>query len=749
MLKKKIVSLFLGVVLFSTACGADSELVALTNVQALNSEATVTSNYKLSWSDEEDLVYAQVSSRQLLDLSLLDACTDNELQQVISFMNQIDSQLVGNLRTATYSSLVEKYVTSGLVEDESVVDTYLTDYLLTFFARTPYYWQRTKTTVRGVDPSSRSIIVDVQYSTIDFEKEVMTDSFITRGEPDYETLVQNRYMRWIHILSTRMYDPFSDTLQQEEEDFKLYYGDPEEIIASQRILSPTSDIYMTGNQSTVTGLIDSVYEKSGATCSVRYILVPEYVMGINLGLSCQNMYLTSFKLDEDPTEGMTSFTQEGYATVTDSVYSLVYNYFTCIDESNYSGLYKLTTDFSKLDKYYEDLFNSTYQKHNGFSVSLFDIKGTHITCGVTISSKERAKNSNMTFPSYTDRYLMELELVDDTLKVSNLVHVSRVLEGEPSIVSGDADVSGFTAAITLDNDDKMAIEDLICNFSALQLLGDVTSDKFSGVVDISVTTNQLATLQEATLSLTGNQKSVFLQNYMQGTSNYASVKCREQFKDEDGVVEADATYEFIQKGGRWYIYNYTVNGSMRLDSGKLATSGALCLVSPGKVEAYTSQVKGTMSNNIEDASDTSVSFDHASYVPVLKAEESETIEKFTGVDITQAEFDMMARAAGMSIDYEMYGECRTYVEPLGFDFTTFDMGFLDLMAVAYNQMNRKYVTGELDEGLVTGSMDMLRAQLDTYIAEMDSSDEELVKYMNNLSSSFDGLSDMIKGQFGR
>ena len=67
-----------------------------------------------------------------------------------------------------------------------------------------------------------------------------------------------------------------------------------------------------------------------------------------------------------------------------------------------------------------------------------------------------------------------------------MVLLSRVIEGEPAIQSFDADLSGFTANITLSNDDKIAIENLICDFSALQLNKDTTSDKFSDVVDISI-----------------------------------------------------------------------------------------------------------------------------------------------------------------------------------------------------------------------------------------------------------------------
>ena len=168
---------------------------------------------------------------------------------------------------------------------------------------------------------------------------------------------------------------------------------------------------------------------------------------------------------------------------------------------------------------YQDVFNSTFQKHSGFSVSLFDITGTHITCGVTISTKERARGSNITMPIYTDRYYVEIELVDDMLKVNNMVLLSRKLEGEPAIAEGERDMTGFSAVIDLDNDDKVAIEKLICDFSALQLAQDTQSDKFLDVVDGSITSNQLAMLKTNMTSLSGVQKVVFLQNYQIGRAH--------------------------------------------------------------------------------------------------------------------------------------------------------------------------------------------------------------------------------------
>ena len=656
------------------------------------------------------MIYAQFIDRQLLDLSTLDACDESQVQQVVNYMDSVDSQLTGNIATISYTDTVSKYFLEDMFDDDAVIDTNFTDYLLTFFEKTPYYWQRTKTTIRGVDAESQSIVVDVQYKTIDFEKAVMPDSTIVLGEPNYETMLEVRYNKWLNILNTRYNNPADPMLPSITNEFIVHYGNPEDIIAEQRSLRPTATIYNTGNQTTYTGLIDSEAENSHATCTVRYILVPDYVLGVNLGITCKHMYITDYKLENDFTEDLEQFTEEGYATVTDSVYSLIYSYFTCIDESDFDGLYKLSHNFQSMDKYYIDVFTTSYRKHEGFSVSLFDITGTHITCGITISSKERAKGSEITFPSYTDRYYAELELIGDTLKVKNLILLSRKLEGEPAINVDDAETSGFNAKIDLDNEDRLSIEKLICDFSALQLLDDTSSDAFSDVVDISIPSSQLTSLKTAMSSNSGVNKVVWLTNYQQGTSNYASVKCRELFQDEtNAIIQADAIYDFILKGGKWYIYNYTVTSAVRLDTTNLNTTGSLCLVTPGKVEAYNSQIKGTVSTDLDNVSDTSVSFDHKAYTPTLKNGDVEQgLVKLTGDQVTEEIFNEVLQSLE-EFEYDSYEEyLEGYNEYVAIAEASDDSSLMDFaldydktikdgIAIIYNYNNNRYTAVEIQE----------------------------------------------------
>lgn len=756
---KKVVSLVLLSAMslgLLSGCASDmGELDALNGLSALNSESHVTSSYNLSYTDAQEMIYAQVSNRNLIDMSELTSCSDDEINQVLNYMDGVDRQLIGQVRVNSFADQSSKWAYDGYLTDDSVIDTGMTNYLLTVMQQTPWYWQRTKTTIRGMDSESRSIVVDVTYKTIDFEKEVVADSTIILGEPDYDQLSQSRYSKWLRILATRINNPNDPNLYAMEQSFLEIWGDPEEIIAEQRRYDPTGQIYMTGNQQTYSGLIDSVGERSTGTMVVRYVLVPRYVLGINLGMECQHMYLVSYNLDSDVTAGLETFTKEGYQTVTDSVYNLIYSYFTCIDESDFNGMYKLTSDFEGLDKHWQDVFNSTFQKHDGFSVSLFDIVGTHITCGVTISTKERARGANISMPIYTDRYYMELELVDETLKVNNMIWLSRKLEGEPAIAEGEVDTTGFSAIIDLSNGDKLEIEKLICSFSALQLAGDTTSDSFLDVVDGSITTNQLSSLKTNMMSLTGARKVVFLQNYQQGTSNYASVRCKELYQDNsNAIVEATSTYEFIVKGGRWYVYNYDVNSSMRLDTTNLTTAGSLCLVEPNNIVSYTSQLRGTVGTNIDEVSDISISYDHAAYTPVLKnGNQEQGLVLITSTTITDEIFERLAPAMNLTSKtmpefYELLAEIdRTLtnngIDPIGDDVRDV---VLNAMAVYYNKSGGRYSDMLAQEDAVSEAAARLN-DLNEYATDLAGSIEDIdeMRQFQRTMAQFNEISRVLRG----
>ena len=646
-MRKKLLSMLLVctfVTTVFTGCGDRETIKELNSVEGLSgTTANTNSNYSLSYTDEQSMIYAQVSDRTLLDLSTLDSCSDNEVQQVVNYMNSVDNQLTGQMPP-----------------DGKVIDDYFINYLLFEFEKTPYYWQRSKMTIRGIDAESRSIIVDVTYKTIDFPKTVEPDTVVPRGVENYDTLVKNRYTLWNQYLNARYMSQNVNTWPTLYEQFITYYGNPDEILAAQNSTSLSQYIYEKGNQKTYNNCVDSDTETTGATMQVRYVLVPNYVLGLNLGIDCKHMYMLSYNLNNDFTEDKELFTETGYSTVADEVYNLIYAYFTCIDENDFAGLNSLTTNFGKWDKYYEDMFDTTYTKHDGFSVSLFDIQGTHISCGINISSKIRAKGSNITFPVFTDKYYCEIDLEDEKLKISNLQLISRVLEGEPAVNLTEADVTGFSATIDLDNSDKAEIEKLISNFSVLQMRNDTTSDDFGNVVDLTLTNNSMAALKDDMTSIITNSeenmttKAVWLEQYQQGTSNYANVKCKELFQDStNAITEVSATYEFILKGGRWYVYGYTVNSSVKLTSTNLPTTSSLCVIQNGEELSFTSKLKDTAGTDLDNVASTSVTFDYDAYTPNTEgADMQQGLVLITKDTVTKEIFNEIATYKDFGFTYE-------------------------------------------------------------------------------------------------
>lgn len=685
---KKVMTLCLVAVLAGSFTGcSDAKVEELKNIGALNGESEFA-GVNMSVTEKEAAVYAQVSDRTLLDLTALAEVSENDKQAVLSYMDSVDAQLCGTLD-----------------KRNGVIDECYTNYLLMEFEKTPYYWQRAQTKIMGMDSASRSIVIDVTYKTIDFKKEVQKDSSIVKGEPNYDQLLSVRYDRWIDILDMK-YGYGDVDYEATLAEFERVYGDPEEIIESQRDSSLTDMIYETGNQKTYSELIDSDIEQIGATMTVRYVLVPKYTLGINQGYSCRHMYVTNYALNSDPTNGLQLYTEEDCAAVASSVYDTLYRYYICKDENNFSGLYKLTDDFAGLDKYYEDLFDTSYRKHDNFDLSIFSIQGTKIECGVSVSSKVRAKGSNITFPIYTDRYYYTIELVDGGLQITNEVLLSRVIEGEPAINTDEISTTGFTSNISLSNADKREIENLIANLGAQQLLNDTASDKFNDLIDMSLSQGQVDSIKKTAKSVTGVKKAVWIVSYLQGQSNYASVKCKELYQANDNAItEATATYNFIYKGGKWYIYDYFMTTPVRLDTTELTTKNALCVCSAGKVDSLVSQTGSVTEDKQEGEAASVITVDHDEYKPTLKDKSEKTGYALYEYDkITSDEMNKFIESRDVFKKYneanpdkkvdaaEMYGMLLDASTSVGMNVSTVEETYKKLAANYHN-----YIAGYISE----------------------------------------------------
>ena len=604
------------------------EVAELRRIEALNTESELV-NVNMSVTEKEAAIYAQVSNRTLLDLSSLAPVSDGDRDAILAYMDSVDAQISGTLSAR-----------------DGVIDREYTDYLIMEFEKTPYYWQRKSMNIRGMDATSRSIVIDVTYHTIDFKKNVIPNSPIVRGEPNYENLLKVRYERWLEILNDTYGYGRNSGIDEDEElvsrrkQFHDTYGDINDILDSQRESSLTGTVYNTGNQITYEGLVDSEQEQCGASMTVRYVLVPNFTLGINQGYTCQHMYVLNYQVDKDMTEGRQLYTDEEYTTVADNVYNMLHRYYKCLDEDNYSGIYKLNNSMPAVDKYFKDYFETTYRKYDSFTLSIFDIKNTRIECGATVSRKVRAKGSSMSLPIYTDRYYYVIELIDGRLQIVQEVLLSSNIEGEPAINTEAVDTTGFTSSISLTGKDKKSIEGLIAKFGAQQLLKDSQSDAFSELIDMSLSASQIDAIRTSMLSVEGKTKATWILSYLQGNKNYASVKCRELVQTEDGALhEYVVTYDFICKGSKWLIYNYQVLSRAKLDTEDFTTKNSLCVVTAGSVDSLVSQVSEATDTTDDSKADSAenvgevIQFDE--FTPVVKATTTTTeVTTSEGTDVS-------------------------------------------------------------------------------------------------------------------
>lgn len=617
-MKKFLVSLLVVSCMFSLVGCGDESVKSLATLKSVDTEANV-SIVSLSATDKENLIYSQVSDRTLLDLASLESPTAEEVEATKVYMDSVDAQLCGTLD-----------------EENGVIDSCFTDYLLFEFEKTPYYWQREQMSILGVDSSSRSIILDVQYKTINFPKTVKGDSTIVRGEPNYDTKSEVRYNRYIDILDAKYQNRTNVDWQSELAKFESVYGSVSTILEEQQSTTLSKEVYTYGNQITYTGLVNNEIENtSRGTMVVRYVLTPRYSLGINLGLNCTHMYVVSYNLEnsEVNTDEYLSTKYNDETGITDEVRNVLSRYYTCIDDENFSGLYSLVRNFASLDKYFKDYFSSTYHKYEDFSVTVHSVQGTRIECTSNVSRKVRARGSSMSLPIYTDTYYYVLSLDDGVLKIEEEILLSSKLEGEPTIDTTDADVSGFSTSIDLTSQDKLDMEGLIAEFGVLQLNKDTSSDEFRQVVDTSIASSQLSSLKDNMLSIEGVQKVTWLSSYLQGQGSYASIRCKESVQKEDSsVYDCVVTYDFIKKGGVWYVYGYTVNSKNKLDSTSLSTKNCLCIVSTSGVDVMNSKVTVSKDDTEEDNVVVGVTVGYEEYEPTIKVDPNNELVNGEGTE---------------------------------------------------------------------------------------------------------------------
>jgi hypothetical protein len=172
-----------------TGCGGVDSTTDDDNVKAKDMEALepltfeeIAAGNTDSADTRENTVYQYITDTVTIDTSNLVSVTDAEKLDLQAGIEEVNTALI-----------------SG---DTTFVDAALLNYMLWEFAATPYNWEYSDYSIKGIDAATRLYFVDVTYKTKKTEKEVIPDSLIVRGAPDEETLKAKRYSDYITWLQS-------------------------------------------------------------------------------------------------------------------------------------------------------------------------------------------------------------------------------------------------------------------------------------------------------------------------------------------------------------------------------------------------------------------------------------------------------------------------------------------------------------------------------------------------------------------
>lgn len=593
-------------------CSSSGGSTNVTNVAPLTFEevASDKANAGLTAAEKESIIYRYMSDDISIDTEKLLPINSNseEYRDIVSFISDVNT-----------------YLTNGKCGNKEVSDE-LINYMLMEFAKTPYEWTQSPNGIKvvGMDPATRLMFVDVEYATSNTKKEVLPDSAIPKGHNAEEILLKARYEEWIAYLDAKIEG--DEKTEEMYETFVNRWGDPEEIIEAQTSYTLTERIAKFGNNTkgigkyTYSGLVENGYANTGATMSFRFILNYKFNLGQKRGLEVKALYLKDYKTSncDSITAAPTVSDTTGLEVIEPYITRLLNSYRKAVDETNHIGLYQLFSDYSKLDKYYVDYGQYTYNKSGGFTYDIIGRTEDTLTIRIYRTQKVRAKGSYMSYPSYKEIWVAEIQLCeDDRLRFNNLTMLSSTMTGEP--VSVIKNVEGISEQMLFSStefteENEKAIEQLIKDFSVYQLNQNISADTFDKIIDTGVAADTLDNIKRTVAAIQANEKITWISSYKTKTNSYVEVKLREVYLADISNYDTESVLSMINRDGHWKVIGYTRTLNVATSASDVNDTYSLCRTVKGATESITTnpddkkpeEEKGTESTSSTSSTESSV-----------------------------------------------------------------------------------------------------------------------------------------------
>lgn len=561
---KKYVSLLLLICMcvgLLTGCGVGSSSVNLNSISSMSMEEVAGSRLLASTSQSlESEIYNYVSDRIVVDGSKLIKVTAKDEKNITALLENINIQLSGKGGNV----LTEEYA----------------NYLLLEFAKTPYEWLMSSKDIVGFDPAARLYFVDVTYTTTQTYKNVVPNSAIPLGHSDADRLRKKRYSDYISMLT---YKHRGDAAKYNDSLWKFtnawgnvqdIYDEQQGVSLYERTASRTGESGGIGRL-TYSGLVrDNNFKDRGAKMTVRYILKYALNLGEESDLSVEALYVKNYSVNdvENLIKSYTLKDEAALEVLKPFIDKVLLGYNKCVEESNHVGLHQLFTDYSMIDKYYDEINNYTYNSIGSYQFDILERKnnGKEVAVIVYRVNQIRARGANMSLPTYEERLIFNMQLgKDDTITITDVYLLDSKLIGEP--LSVIRNVTGISDQIQYSDtafasSNKAKVEELLKKFSDVVTNSDYKSDKFLSCVDIGVSQETLNRMADTIKAITPNKKTMYIVNWDTKTNVYCSVTVREVFECNNGNFDTEAVIDMGNRNGEWKVVNYTRTLNIKTNS---------------------------------------------------------------------------------------------------------------------------------------------------------------------------------------
>lgn len=463
--------------------------------------------------------------------------------------------------------------------DRIIVSDSIANYMLHYFAETPYTWEMEDCKIVGMDSATHLYFVDVYYKTTAEKKNVLPDSILTLGMENYNDLVKQRYIDYTAIMMAK---DRKDTEKYNElkKRFVKTWGTIDEVAENLDFDSPLK--YAAKYGSKYKGIGSYAYAGTKNTYNITSAkMVYRMVMGYNYSIQDKVIiepkavyaYQSSIINAEDIVNSLKSETIDASEIIGPIINRKLYSYEKAMDEADHNGLYNLYKSYKKYDRetYMYDKY--AYHKLGSYVYDILGRKDNKIYVEVTFNNKERTKGSAMSEANYKDLKLFTFMINedDDDLKLIDVLDLERDIVGEPlsviSKVNGVQDQINYSeAAFTASN--QKAVEDTIKEFMKLELTQQFGSEVFKTCIDLGINANELDNIKKTLASISANQVTTWITGYSMKSNLYVNAQLREIYvnTEKHTAYETTANIGLINRNGKWFVVSYSRTMNVRLQS---------------------------------------------------------------------------------------------------------------------------------------------------------------------------------------